>query len=85
MLREKGYLTPPSTKEDWKNVSKTFEERWNFPHALGAIDGKHIVLQCPGRVDSDYFTYKKTHSIALLCVCNGSYEFTIVNIGDAVR
>ena len=29
-LREKGYLTPPSTKEDWKKVSKTCEERWNF-------------------------------------------------------
>jgi len=86
-LREKGYLTPPSTKEDWKKVSKTFEERWNSPppHALGAIDGKHVVMQCPARGGSDYFNYKKTHSIVLLGVCNGSYEFIMVDIGDAGR
>ena len=61
--KEKGYLTPLSTKEDWRKVSKTYEERWNFPHALGAIDGKHVVMRCPARGGSDYFNYKKTHSI----------------------
>lgn len=33
------YLKPPSNKNDWKEISKEFEELWNFPHCLGAIDG----------------------------------------------
>jgi len=85
IIKKQETNTPPSTKEDWKKVSKTFEERWNFPHALGAIDGKHVVMQCPARGGSDYFNYQKAHSIVLFGICNGSYEFIMVDIGDAGR
>lgn len=33
------------TTEDWENISADFDERCNFPHCIGAIDGKHIVIQ----------------------------------------
>ena len=84
-LKNQGFLNVPSTAEDWKKISKVFEERWNFPHALGAIDGKHVVMQCPARGGSSFFNYKKTHSLVLLGVCNGSYEFIMVDIGDSGR
>lgn len=32
----------PDTPEGWKEVASGFEERWKFPHTIGAIDGKHI-------------------------------------------
>ena len=62
-----------------------FEQRWNFPHALGALDGKHVVMQAPARSGSTVFNYKKTHSIVLLAVCNAQYQFTLVDIGDTGR
>ena len=32
-------------KEDWLNIAHDFEELWNFKHCVGAIDGKHILIQ----------------------------------------
>lgn len=28
----------------WLEVSREFEEKWNFPHCIGALDGKHVVI-----------------------------------------
>lgn len=32
----------PTNEEDWIEISKTFEKKWNFPHCLGTVDIKHI-------------------------------------------
>ena len=40
------YVKAQSTQEEWKGVSDQFEHIWNFPHCVGAIDGKHIVMTC---------------------------------------
>ena len=66
-------------------IENEFREKWIFPHCLGAIDGKHIVIQAPPRSGSDYFNYKKTLSIMLLAVSNARYELTLVGIGQAGR
>ena len=42
-----GYLRPPKTTDDWKNISKDFDEIWNLPHCVGAIDGKHVRIKAP--------------------------------------
>ena len=84
-LKERSFLDPPSTELEWKAISHEFEVKWNFPHALGAIDGKHVVMQAPHNSGSEYFNYKKTHSVVLLAVCNARYEFIMVDIGDSGR
>ena len=61
-----------------RRVAHEFERKWNFLHCIGAIDGKHATA----RSGSDYFKYKKTHSINLLAVCDVNYIFTMVDIGD---
>ena len=72
------YLTPPTTIEAWGKIAKGFEEEWNFPHCLGAIDGKHIRMECPKNGGSAYYNYKGFHSIVLLAVCDANYCFTFV-------
>ena len=31
--------------DDWIKVAETFEMKSHFPHCLGAVDGKHVVIQ----------------------------------------
>ena len=65
-------------------MANEFEVRWNFPNALGAIDGKHVMF-APAHQSSTFFNYKKTHSIVLMGVCDAKYKFTLVDIGDSGR
>ena len=68
------FIKVPATKAEWLNVSKRFEDRWNYPHALGAIDGKHVRIQKPKNGGSFYYNYKHMHSIILMAIagiCSG--------------
>ena len=77
----KKYLIPPTETQDWIRIAEEFETEWNFPHCIGAIDGKHINMECPKKAGSAYFNYKNFHSIVLLAVCDAKYCFTFVDIG----
>ena len=79
------YLPCPSLECEWKNIAQGFERKWQFNHCIGAIDGKHIVMQAPARSGSTFFNYKNTHSIVLMAVCDSNYKFTMVDIGDSGR
>ena len=52
VLMKEGYIKCPNNNNDWKNISLEFEKKWNFPHSVGAIDGKHVVMQAPPRSGS---------------------------------
>ncbi|KAJ4920286.1 hypothetical protein JOQ06_025989 [Pogonophryne albipinna] len=76
---------PRPTEDTWKEVAQGFWEKWNFPNCLGAIDGKHIVIQVPPRSGSQYFNYKKTFSIVLLALVDADYRFRVIQVGDFGR
>ena len=75
------YLKPPSSEKEWSSISSGFEDTWNFPHCIGAIDGKHIRIECPKLTGSFYYNYKGFYSIVLLAVCESNYCFTLYDLG----
>ena len=52
VLIEKKFLEAPSKEEDWIKISKGFEQRWNFPNAIGANGMKHVVIQAQAKSGS---------------------------------
>lgn len=70
----------PSSEDEWENIGKTFD-KWNFPHCVGAIDGKHIVMAAPPNSGSIFYNYKHTHSIVLMAICDGDYKFIYIDVG----
>ncbi|CAH1994474.1 unnamed protein product [Acanthoscelides obtectus] len=79
----KDEIKMPSTTDEWIEIEKGFRD--NFPHAIGAIDGKHVVIKCPDHTGSEYYNYKRTFSIVLLAVVDSKYRFIFCDIGSQGR
>lgn len=62
-------------------IAHDFWNLWQFPHCLGALDGKHISFRPPRSDGSYYYNYKGDHSIILLAVADANYKFIYVNVG----
>ncbi|XP_050298758.1 putative nuclease HARBI1 [Anthonomus grandis grandis] len=71
----------PKCEDDWKVISKDFDERWNFPNCLGAMDGKHVRIASPPNIGSYFYNYKGSHSLVLLAMFNANYEFVMCHFG----
>lgn len=75
----------PETEQEWKKKARQFELLWNFPHCIGSIDGKHIVIEAPFNSGSDFFNYKEQFSIILLAIVDADYNFIYANVGAKGR
>lgn len=72
---------PEPTEEMWRKNAHDFEVKWNYPNAIGAIDGKHIRIRCPRNTGSLCYNYKEFFSIVLLAIVDANYRFVAVDIG----
>lgn len=61
----------------WRNVAAEFSAKWNFPHCIGEIDGKHIL-------DLVILITKKNiyYYTVLLGLVDADYKFITVDVGD---
>lgn len=78
------YLPEPIT-QTWESIASRFEQRWQFPHCVGAVDGKHVVIKKPGKSGSSYYNYKHTFSVVLLATVDADYKFITVDVGAMGR
>ncbi|XP_065061359.1 uncharacterized protein LOC135688440 [Rhopilema esculentum] len=79
------YMTVPNTTKEWSVISAKCGERWNYPNCIGAVDGKHIVMQPPANAGSKFYNYTHTHSIVLMAVAGPDYECIYADIGTNGR
>lgn len=75
----------PSTEDEWRSIQDTFHRKWNFPQCIGALDGKHIRIQCPRNAGSLYFNYCGFHSIVLFALVDADYQFLYYEVGAQGR
>ena len=73
---------PFLTEEDWKLIEEGFRYRWNFPNCVGAVDGKHVVIQCPPKSNSLFYNYKGSFSMVLMAVVDHQYKFKFIDFGE---
>ncbi|XP_043483538.1 protein ANTAGONIST OF LIKE HETEROCHROMATIN PROTEIN 1-like [Leptopilina heterotoma] len=68
--------------EEWQEVAKEYQDTWDFPNCLGAIDGKHVRIVKPPHSGSAFYNYKKYCSFVLMAACDAKYRLTWIDVGD---
>ena len=74
------FISLPFSPDEWHKVAAKFENRWNYPHALGARDGKHVIIKKMADFGNYYYNYQKT-SIILTAIAGPDYECLWADVG----
>jgi hypothetical protein len=45
-------LNIPTGPDEWRGATELFNTRWQFPHAAGALDGKHVAIKKTNKGES---------------------------------
>lgn len=85
IILQESYLKIPDSEDAWKVVAHDFADRWNFPHCLGAMDGKHCRIDPSLQSGSLYYNYKETFSIILLALVDAQLRFIYIDVGTNGR
>lgn len=75
----------PTTDQAIKDVTDGFLDKYRYPMCLGSVDGTHICIQPPYGEETDYYNYKKYHSVIALGVVDSNLKFTYLNVGAPGR
>jgi len=73
---------PTFTEQYWKDISTGFKKQANFPHCIGAVDGKLIRIIKPTERVVNIIIIKFFFSFVLLAVVDSDYKFIYVDVGS---
>ena len=59
-----------------------FERRTNFPHCLGAVDGKHIGVIKPEHSGLTFYNYKDVFFVLLMAVLDTNCRYVYADIAS---
>ena len=68
--------------EQWRQLALDFQEDWEFPNCVGAIDGKHVMVDKPSNTGSLCYNYKGYHSIVLMAAVDAKCRFIFISVGS---
>jgi len=79
-------LTPdmikiPKSLAAFARNARAFEARSGIPDIIGAIDGSHIRVAPPKRLQRSYFNRKSYYSVILSAVCDARGAFMCCDVG----
>lgn len=75
------YMSIPNV-EDFLNIAKEFEVKCDFPHCIGAIDGRHVRIKKPPNSGSLYNNYKKFFSVIFQVLVDANKRYLFIDVGD---
>lgn len=78
------YIKWPSHAE-FKTIASKYERYWNYPMAVGALDGSHIKIQVPKSEKTAYIDYQNNYSMTLMAICDADYCFYFCHCGMSGR
>ncbi|XP_051544887.1 uncharacterized protein LOC127435433 [Myxocyprinus asiaticus] len=81
---KKDLLKTPSTEEKWRTKAHNFESKWQFPHCLGALDGKHPYTASSKKWQI-YHNYKARFSVIMMAAVDVNYKFIYASVGTQDR
>lgn len=74
----------PNDLEKLKDIMVAFEEHWQYPCCIGAVDGCHLPMKCPrGGQESakEYHNFKNFYSIVLMAMVDSRQRFMWASSG----
>lgn len=72
---------PTPDEAMWRHIEQGFRNVLNFPHCIGAIDGKHVLIQAPPNSGSSFYNYKNYYSTVLLGLVDAEYKLIAIDCG----
>jgi hypothetical protein len=68
-----------------QGIARKNYDRWDYPNCIGALDGKHVLIDPPPRSGSNFVNYKGTFSIVLMALVDGDIKCIYADAGTNGR
>lgn len=74
-------VMPSPNAELWTKTEEGFSKKWNYPNAVGALDGKYVVIDKSPNSGSSYFNYKNCSKFLLMALVDADHKFITIDVG----